>query len=345
MRVTHFIRITLTLLLLGVGSASAGGLCSGKMFNPAADPNWDNFFPLTIGGFKGGGNMNPPEMYIPPLCWCPGKITFGTVPTPGIGVSYWQPANIAEVVDTPGCMPSVGGTQLTNSFSMIRGEAKDPGGNQTGSGSTSKVSRKQVHWYRYPVFALMQMFTDLVCNQTGSFGLLNMTEPNYPAQSDAQMAVLSPETVPLSAAGPIFTMASSSVDSLATSTLGFGLAPIFWTAGSAGAILPYTVNAPESNSDQMKNMNLLTRQLGMFFRIGGIFASIGPTAYCGATYSPIIMKNQYRYDYVYPRARGFRPIYAGQSEMFWGLFPPANYPNRESSTLLLWQGTQCCGNF
>src|SRR5690606_3368632 len=53
-------------------SAAAAGACKGSIFNPITDTNWNNMFPITVGGISAGGGSNPPLMHMPALCMCPG---------------------------------------------------------------------------------------------------------------------------------------------------------------------------------------------------------------------------------------------------------------------------------
>ena len=103
------------LMLFSMALWSAGasaGSCNGRFPNPITDVCWKCIFPIKLGGIplatlgmEDGTNDDPPL-----ICACP-------EPPPvfyriGLGISFWEPARVAEAVRTPFCSPTLGGEQL-----------------------------------------------------------------------------------------------------------------------------------------------------------------------------------------------------------------------------------------
>jgi conjugal transfer pilus assembly protein TraU len=196
----------------------------------------------------------------------------------------------------------------------------------------------QVHWYEYPVFAALRLFTDIACISRSGVALANMTEVNPLHQNDMWATALGPEGLLFS--NPIAQI-SCIADAIA-STAGYPITPMFWCVGAAGGLYPLSGNAPHYNSPQMGNMLIMAKSLAQAHKVGLAFQSIGPTATCIAHPNPIFVKSQYRLDPVgpIPRVVG-SPIQFGKHELMWN-FPPMNYPTGESSQYMIWQAKQCC---
>lgn len=317
-------------------AAAGGAACQGDFFNPLSDPNWSQaFWPITIMGAQIGPNSNPPMMYEPPICICPSRLM--GIPMPGIGITFWEPLYIAEVERSPGCMSSLGGMSvLGGGYQMMAAE-------QQSSESEGEVNntRMQVHWYQYPVFAILEMFKELLCLNSSGFALAYLTELDPTWQNDLWGAVWSPEAKLF--ANPLAQMACS-VDAIAAS-VAYPIDAMFWCLGTAGPLYPLTGNSQHLGSNQTSNMQLLGKFIGKGHRQMMLNATIGPGAQCFSHPSPLIVKSQYRIDPVQPIRVRTPPIYLGQSEYRWGLVPPANYATRESSVYMIWQGQQCCLRF
>ena len=112
----------LTVAALTTGSAysasplSGSAACRGEIFNPINDANWNNMFPVTVAGISMGGGSNPSLMHMDPICLCPGP--YG-IDMPGIGMTFWEPTFLAEVARTPGCMSTLGGTQVLTGYDSL----------------------------------------------------------------------------------------------------------------------------------------------------------------------------------------------------------------------------------
>ena len=313
-------------------AAASNGLgCFGKIYNPISDTDWNNLFPITIMGVSTGGGVNPPIMYEPPVCMCPGIFGY---PTPGIGITFWQPLYVSEIERTPGCLSSLGGVSILSGYSTLQSEQV----NEQKDGGP--VSRMQVHWYEYPLFALMDLFKSLGCYSTSGFNLMYMTEFDPTWQDDEWSAVFAPESVLF--ANPI-AQAACSIDAVAAN-LAFPIDAMFWCAGSWGGVYPMSGNAGHTNSNFTSNNLIQSKFLARNSRLGLSWATIGPASICSSVPSPIWIKSQYRVDQVGPVPRYGAPVVIGSTGIK-QMPPVANVPTRESTVNLIWQGQQCCVRF
>jgi conjugal transfer pilus assembly protein TraU len=315
-------------------AAIAPTVCHGKLFNPITDTNWNDFFPLTIMGMQMGPNGNPPEMYVPPICVCPGA--FG-IPSPGIGVSYWQPTYIAEVERNAGCAPSLGGSMLFSGYSLENSEQAYTG-SDGGTSESSQSTRMQIHWYKYPLFSFFSAFNDLGCRSSGGFALAYATEIDPTWQNDLWAGLYSPE------AGLFANTAANAAciaDAIAAN-VAYPIDALFWCAGSWGNVYPFSGNSNESQTPfQVDNLEL-AKFIARLAREGLAWQTIGPSTICGAHVNPIWIKSQYRVDEVYPVITRGSPLVVGALpfKQVPGLL--TNTPVNTSMVDLIWQGRECC---
>ena len=321
------------LLLGSVAQAQVPSICSGTLFNPLTDTDWNNLFPITIAGVEvpGGGNSDPPLMKaMPPICTCPTVFGF---PMIGIGVTYWQPLFISEVERRPGCLSSLGGVNVLPGYSMLHSEQS-----ANGEKESNEVNRMQVHWYEYPVFGLLEMMKDVSCTGSSGFNLAYLTEVDPLWQDDLWGAVFTPESAIF--ANPVATLACS-VDAVA-STLDYPMDSMFWCAGSWGNTYPMTGNSSHSGDPFTMNNQLQAKFIARNHRMGLGWQTIGPSAICSSHINPVWVKSQYRYNQVAPVIRKGRAVVTGSSGKVFQFPPVTNMPTQEHTINLIWQGQQCC---
>lgn len=326
-------------LLAALGlSTGAEALCSGRFFNPITDPNWDYAFPISIAGVRTGKSMggDPPMMRMSPVCTCPGHLG---IPAVGIGITYWNPKYIAEVERDPMCMSSLGGIKLGAMFDMESSE-QQPTASLNTKDSKGNVTRMQAHWYEYPLYAMLELFTEFCGNSSTGFNLAWISEVDPTHQSDIWGAIFAPEAALF---GGLLANAACAADSIAA-TVAWPLDPLFWCVGAWGPAYPMTGNATVSNSAMAVNGVVLAKFMEKQYRAGAMLATIGPLAKCRSHYTPVWFKSQLAINQIYPvRTNKVKSkIFPGKSEFTWGLWPPANRPTKESSYYLLWNGQQCC---
>lgn len=340
------ILITFLVLLLGVlipvekANAQATGvgsaLCKGQIFNPITDMDVNNFFPIVIMGarFTSGANQNSPLMDAnSPICVCPTYL-FG-MPFFGIMTTFWEPLYISEIERRPGCLSSLGGVSILDSYFSLHSEqnSQDTNGNST--------NRMQVHWYKYPVMAILNLFEDLVCRAPSGIALGYLTEIDPYYNNDVLGAIFAPESTIF--ANPLAQFACA-VDSVAASA-GYPMDALFWCAGTWGSIYPLTGNT-QHVADAFATNNLIQAKfIARNHRMFLLNQTIGPSAICFSHPNPIIVKSQYRYNQVAPIPRKGRAVQTGDFGRF--LTQPfiTNVPTQEHTVNLIWQGKQCCVRF
>lgn len=314
------------------GGTSVNPACHGKVFNPFKDMDWNLLYPITIAGIPLGGGVNPPLMYEPPVCVCPGP--FG-IPSIGIGLTFWEPLYVSEIQRMPGCLSTIGGVQILSKYASLHGE-HEGGSDDSNSGTTTRM---QGHWYTYPVFGMLDIMKDMACKNSSGFALGYITEIDPTWQDDAWGAVFSPES---SLFANLVAQAVCAVDSV-SSQLGFAMDPLFWCAGATGSMYPLTGNSGPGNGPYLVNAQVQAKFLFRLHRLGLLWETIGPTATCFSHPNPIIVKSQYRINQIgpVPRRGSFpAPVIGSLGEL---LFPPAaNAPGWESTDNMIWQGQQCC---
>lgn len=321
-------------LCLATGAqAMMPAICTGTIFNPLTDTDWNNLYPITIMGahISTNSNMTSPLMEImPPVCVCPTIFGF---PFFGIGVTFWQPMYVSEIESRAGCLNSLGGTNVLEQYAMINSEQTV--NNQRKS---NEVNRMQVHWYEYPVFSMLEMMESLSCKNTNGFNLAYMTEIDPTWQDDQWGAVFTPEAAIFS--NPIAT-AACAVDAV-TSMLGYPMDALFWCAGTWGNIYPLAGNSNQSGDPFTMNNQIQAKFIARNHRLGLQWQTIGPTAICSAHPNPVWIKSQYRFNQVAPFPRRGRAVVAGDNGKLFQFPVVTNVPTKEYTTNLIWQGQQCC---
>lgn len=306
------------------------GACTGEVFNPVTDTNWNNMFPITIAGISDGGGSDPPLMSIDSMCVCTGAYGF---PVPGIGMTYWEPTYVAEVGTQPGCLTTMGGMEILSGYAQLAPERSYGVAGQSGN----TVNRLQVHWYNYPVFALMNMLSALGCSSLSGVSFSTPTEIDPLWQDDLWAAIAFPETALY--ATPLGTLAC--VPDMIMSAVENPIEMMPWCQGAQGTLYPPTGVSRGMNSPQGSNLQVLGKFMQRAHRMAQLLTTIGPAAECSSVYTPNMVRSQYRLDPIAPVSSNSRAT-IGKSEMLWGYAPPANYASREDSAFLIWVGKQCC---
>jgi len=216
-------------------TVNAGGGCGAMPFiNPITDICWRCIFPLYIGAMpvatmdqidSGASNGYPS-----PVCICPKA-------TPpyfriGIGVTFWEPARIAEAVREPFCSPMLGGISLGSASSSVVGQ----GGNRTTKERAESVSFYNVHWFIYPVMYWFNMMVNEYCVYGEQFDVAFMTELDPMWNNDEMTFVLNPEAVLFN--NPV-AQAACAADCVAAS-LWNPLDVLFWCLGCQVGLHPLT---------------------------------------------------------------------------------------------------------
>ena len=305
--------------------------CTGKFPNPVTDICWTCLFPIKVGAFtlstpnqRDNGDLPPPL-----LCACP-------APPPifirvGVGVSFWEPARMAEVVRTPMCSPTLGGTRL--------GILPVPAGTHSQEVGKESSSFYHVHWFSYPVMSWLGMgFTAAACSETETFDMLYMSELDPLWDSDESSFLLNPEAVLFT--NPI-AQASCAADSIKAGIMGFGFDAMFWCAGSQGSVYPFTGSNAMHTGGVDASLNLVHRFIFKMHRelLGRDTSTV--VAMCGSIPQPLLRKNQYKEQMVFPISHIPSGLGLGAPSTIWGAGREFPYKG-EDYGYLIWRKRQCC---
>ncbi len=332
--------VIIAFMPLQADAAGLGPVCTGTFYNPLLMTNWEDLFPIVIMGISLGGGVDSPMIHEPPICECP--INFPPfITVPGIGVTFWEPLYIAELVRVPGCMPTLGGIDafgapFTSEMGAGNGDVDATG---SAKGRATSEQSLQVHWYVYPLFELINLVSSMVCMNTSTgYNLAFVTEPDPVWQNDTWADFMSPE----SAIFDSFPLQAACMADDLSSSFGFPIDALFWCAGTWGSVYPFSASANDASSDQQANTLVLSHFLFMEARAGALWDTIGPQAICFSVPNPIWMKSQFRVDPIFPLPTYGLPVNIGMPPIEWGYFPPENYPLFESGAYLIWNAQQCC---
>jgi conjugal transfer pilus assembly protein TraU len=334
----HWKKLLAIGLLMAASAANAivPTICTGKMFNPITDTDWNNIFPITIMGVPltfNGNRPTPLMQAMPPICVCPSS--FG-IPLPGIGITYWQPLYISEIERRPGCLSSLGGINILPGYSMLASEQT-----LNGDSKGKSANRMQVHWFSYPLFGMLDMMKSIGCKAPSGFSLAYVTEIDPLWQDDLWSAIFAPEAALV--ANPVATLACA-VDGVAAS-LDLPIDAMFWCTGASANLYPLSGNSSHSGDPFIMNNQLQSKFIARMHRMGLAWQTVGPTAICTSHPNPVWVKSQYRYNQVGPIVRRGRPVPPGSNGQFFQFPPITNVPTQEHTINLIWQGQQCCLRF
>lgn len=291
-----------------------------------------NIFPITLGGVPivpGPSGLLDIPIGGSPVCVC----FHGPVPLIGLKLGFWLPIAMIETVHTPLCSPTLGLSIPINLLGLGAGGQK-----RTKAGEQKHRANAQAHYIKYPVYALLDILTDVVClqNETGiDIGYLTELDPLW--QSDALSLIINPEAMLF---GNPLTQIACAADSLAA-TIGFPLDPLFWCQGSWGSTYPLTGHVTNVDYTQA-NAAIADRLLFKMHRELLLWGTVGSEGLCGVYPMPIMRKSQYNIFPLYPVGFPLRqPL--GRTGLMWDSLQ--NLPIPEHNSNFVWSvydKIDCC---
>jgi len=311
---------------------STSGPCEGRFPNPVTDVCWLCMFPINIGGaqISAPGQVNNDDPPPPLICTCP-------APPPifiriGVGISFWEPARVAEVVRTPMCSPTLGGVTL--------GSINAPGGtHEDGEEGGKDNAFYHVHWIQYPVLNWLGMaITEGACYINETFDMAYLSEFDPLWDDDEVTFILNPEAVLF--ANPV-AQAACVADSIKASVTRFGLDLLFWCSGSQGSLYPLS-GTHANHVGGIDSSLALTHT--MIFKLHRQFMAQDTStlgAMCGNVPQPILRKNQYKQNMMYPVPQSKNSYGLGAPSSIWGAGKEFPYKG-EDFTYMMWRKRTCC---
>lgn len=287
-----------------------------------------NIFPIRIGGVK-ISTFSDLEDYSSvsntPVCIC-----MDPLPRVGIKVSLWEPIGLIDVSAIPGCSPSMGFSIPISLYPMSFGA------NTTASFDNSSYNSFQVHYWKFPVFAVLNLFLDFICLERGGVDLAYFTEVDPLWQSDIWSAILNPEAILV--ANPLAQMACMA-DSAAANA-GFPLDFLWWCLGSWGSLYPFAKGHGQG-TNLTSQMAISAKIIAKLHREGFLWGSVGESGLCGMYPMPVMRKSQYSLLPLHPVPHPKR-IPIGRTEFLWGEGKEVPFVNHHIYVNAVYRKRDCC---
>jgi len=316
--------------------AKAGGGCGAMPFiNPITDICWSCIFPIFIGAMPvatiGQIDSGASNGYPTPICICPKA-------TPpwfriGIGVTFWEPARIAEAVREPWCSPMLGGISLGSASTAVVGQ----GGNRNTQENAESVSFYNVHWFIYPVMYWFNMMVSESCVQSEQFDVAFMTELDPMWNNDEITFILNPEAVLFN--NPV-AQAACAADCIAAS-LWNPLDALFWCLGCQVGLHPLTGTVKPHEGGLASSTVAVQRLHAILHRTFLTMNVSSPLAMCLPLPAPIMQKSWYKTQLIRPVPITYAAHPYGMTTNIWNT--GKEFPLKgEDFAYMIWRRRVCC---
>lgn len=210
--------------------APAQAKCTDQQFiDPISDIVWDCIFPISIMGVPLDYGEHPPDDDTTAIyCACPGK-RFPADPGLGFMVGFFEPARMVETVSDPWCFPALG----------MELDGGDIGFGYSGGGTLKRdvanYAFQHYHYFVMPVWAVLDMFTDVPCvTEDPSFDLAMVSEVRPDWGDDLTAAQLYPETALMGNPATILACVADAV----AATVQRPIDALYWCMGAWGVTYP-----------------------------------------------------------------------------------------------------------
>ncbi len=319
----------------GNESESGGDMCPGSFPNPISDVCWDCIFPINIGSIEiditNSLNANDDPGEDPPfLCVCP-------APPPvfyriGLGISYWEPARISEVVRQPGCSPFLEGEVIFDADGANWGGSSEEVDEQG-------IANYQVHYMQFPLLTWVgAAITEGACEVEDTSDYLYFSELDSTWDDDEASFIFGAESVLF--ANPASQLACVA-DATTAAARNFGIDELFWCSGSQGSIFPLSGNHANHVGGIDTSLVLTHKMIFKMHRMGLGQDTSTQDAICGNQNQYLLRKTQYKTNMLYP---------VPYTRQCWGFGVPSalwimgrEYPvTGEDYMHLVWRKRMCC---
>lgn len=314
------------------GSGGGGkGVCQKKPGTAVfAQFCYDCEFPISVAGSGGEG---VPEIHArETVCFCHGWWD------PGVTFGMWYPDRIIETSHTAYCSPTMG-TTLASSGTALQKYAKNQGGDGGASDGKGQYGGfMNFHEFMYPVGKIIGQLVSTACmsNTSSQADLAYVSEIDPTWDDDSMANVLTPESSLF--ANPI-AQAACIADAAAVA-FSQPLEPLFWCLGSWGYTYPMDGIA-HNDSVVEQNAADTARAVAMLQRRGLILQTASDAAVCAAFPNPILVKQQYKFEQLYPVPEKSSDHWIGRWSDEWGEWRYRPVVG-EDFINLIWQWHDCC---
>lgn len=277
---------------------NAQATCNGAFPNIITDLCWDCMFPIKMsGGLLNFGNVGTDYdtgASGAPVCVCIQTLALGSP------MSFWEPAFMVDVTNKPGCMPLLGGVDITPPYNDAEYGATRSSATPHTRGTKSAFMH--VNEYINPVMSALGIITNNACLDSRGFDVpfLSWADPTW--NDDELSMLLTPYAYPFAG---IASMAAEMPDAIMAS-VGFPSASLFWVAGAWGGMYPPTGNVAAAQTPEQVAHLVSTRLFAKLHAAGVQQSTAGQLALesCGAIGVPefIMDKRQYKTNRLFPFA-------------------------------------------
>ena len=309
-------------------AAHASKCPADTIFNPITKVRWTCVFPITIGGVRVGtfdklSSTLDAQSSTSPLCFCREGASFIF----GVKVSFWEPNRMVDIVTEPGCFMALG-VDLMNTHGKLQGSTTS-----ISDGAATRKMFAQMHYYISPVWAMLDLFTDIPClKKEGSFDVALITEVLPTWQSGTLGSIIQPEAILFgNPAAGLACMADS-----AAAAAGKVIDPLFWCMGSWGSTYPIAGDIHFDDSVEAW-AGLAARGVFMMGRLGLLtnYSSDG----CSFVRAPIWRKSRYKFQLMEPVKSG-KCVNIGRAGALWTSAKHA--PAKDNSQWMIFEKAICC---
>jgi conjugal transfer pilus assembly protein TraU len=312
--------------LIFIGIFSLLNAKEGKMMNPFTDVCWECVFPITVSGFNVTPGHKDPVKSRKRICKCS-----GTPPRIGIPLTFWEPLYLVDVTHHAYKLVGLGGITVGKDTVKNRGTVSVIGD------GPAQTSLYHVHWYTFPIFSILKLFTDFICIEPGDLSIPYLSELD-PLWYDDNLALINnPEAALFSS-----TLAQAScIADCAAASLNKPIDELFWCAGCEGSLYPFTGTVAHHVSPMQASYLLVHRVIAKLHR-SSLLKGHDKKNFCESEYMPIIKKTLYKTHLVHPIPQTSGKCHAlGKSDLLWGI--GKSFPVKgEDFVYLVWVKKQCC---
>ena len=298
----------------------------GKFINPITDVCWECLFPITLSGMNITPGHSDLSSHTKAVCVCP-----GIPPKVGVPLTFWEPSRLVDVTRHPYKLMGLGGISIGKETIKNRGAVCEIGD------GPSRKSFYHVHWYAYPLFSLLDLFTDFTCIEKGELDVFYMSELD-PLWNDENLSLL------FNGEAAFFANPAAQLACIADCTASSYKKPLdslFWCAGCEGSLYPLNGTVGHHVGAIQSSALLVHRTIAKMHRL---LQQKGyeDDEFCQAKLMPIIKKSLYKTQLVYPIPQTKGECHAlGKTDLLWG--SGKSYPKEgEDFVYLIWTKRHCC---
>jgi conjugal transfer pilus assembly protein TraU len=321
MKIKKSLIAVLAVTTMGLNAGSCGS--PSNFFKVIKDTCYSCMFPMYIAGVPlGSAPVNDASDKVrQPLCLCGSPI-----PRIGIPIGYWNPNRFIETVKDPWCFPLLG-VSIPIGFGSLQRGARTYNHHRT---------FMQSHYYIYPIFYMLELFTDFACMTSTSYDLAYPTEVD-PLWDDDELAFwISPESILF--ANPLAQLAC--VGDAVKANINNPVTALFWCKGSWGGLYPITGNVAQENIVE-DAASVASNMIFKLMREMLLLNGAGVSALCGKHSQPIWNKNNFRLQLMLPQSNKECTV-IGKDALFWSAFKNLPGKGMDQFGYLLFQKRDCC---